>query len=399
VRDLEIVVVGGGVAGASLALRLVRLGAKVTVFERDVRFRDRVRGELMYPWGVAEARRLDLSELLASVGKELRAWTTRIQPLDSWTRDLTKAPPFGAPTLTFAHAEAQEALLGAAASAGAEVLRGHSVTGVEAGERPSVSFRGSAGRRSVVSAHLVLGADGRSSITAATAGIATERLPETLVLAGAMFASASAPVDTGHVFMRPEAGLLSLVAPLPGGRHRMYAGYHLATGRRNLSGPTARQAFEDVLVGAGTPKEWMRGAGLIGPLAEFSGAESWTRPAAKRVALVGDAGAVSDPSWGCGLSLAMRDVRVLTEALAEADDLDAALHRYAREHATYHESLRRQTRWLERLFRTPGPEADELRSVAMPKIAADPRRAPDVVGQGPDGPSDDAARARFFGEL
>ena len=227
---------GGGVAGASLALRLVRLGAKVTVFERDVRFRDRVRGELMYPWGVAEAGRLDLSELLVSVGKQLRAWTTRIQPLDSWTRDLTKAPPFGAPTLTFAHAEAQEALLGAAAAAGAEVLRGHSVTGVEAGERPSVSFRGSGGRRSVVSAHLVLGADGRSSITAATAGFATERLAETLVLAGAMFSSASAPVETGHVFMRPEAGLLSLVAPLPGGRHRMYAGYHLATGRRNLSG-------------------------------------------------------------------------------------------------------------------------------------------------------------------
>lgn len=396
--DIDVVVVGGGIAGASLALRLVGLGARVTLLERDERFRDRVRGELMYSWGALEAQRLGVGDVLTAVGKELRSWTTRIQPLEVWTRDLSKSPPFGAPTLTFVHAVAQEALLAAAASAGVDVRRGHSVTHVEPGDRPSVSVRGTGGRRSVVSAHLVVGADGRNSVTAATAGFTTERLPETLVLAGAMFAGAGAPADSGHVFMRPEAGLLSLVAPLPGGRHRAYAGYHVVTGRRNLSGPPALQAFQDVIVGAGTPEAWLQGGELIGPLAEFSGAETWTRPARGRVVLVGDAAAVSDPNWGCGLSLAMRDVRVLTEALAATDDLDEALSRYAGEHATYHDALRRQTQWLELVFRTPGPKADELRQVAMPKIAADPRRAPDVLGEGPEGPSDDAARARFFGE-
>lgn len=395
---MDVVVVGGGIAGATVALRLVELGARVTVLERDERFRDRVRGELMYPWGALEAQRLGVADALVSVGKELRSWTTRIQPLELWTRDLAGVPPFGAPTLTFAHAEAQEALLAAAASAGVDVRRGHSVTHVEPGDRPLVSVRGPGRRRSIVSAHLVVGADGRSSVTAATAGFMTERLPGTLVLAGAMFAGAGAPADSGHVFMRPEAGLLSLVAPLPAGRHRVYAGYHVATGRRNLSGPPALQAFQDVIVDAGTPKAWLGGAELIGPLAEFSGAETWTRPAKGRVVLVGDAAAVSDPSWGCGLSLAMRDVRVLTEALEGTDDIDEALGRYAEEHATYHDALRRQTRWMELVFRTPGSEADKIRRVAMPKIAADPRRAPDVVGQGPEGPSDDAARARFFGE-
>ncbi|HEX7001840.1 MAG TPA: FAD-dependent oxidoreductase [Trueperaceae bacterium] len=396
---MQVIVVGGGIAGASLAFRLSVLGARVTVLERENRYRDRVRGELLYPWGVVEAGLLGVADALKPVSKELRNWATKIQPLRAWRSDLTRSATAAGPAVTFAHPVAQEALVQAAAAAGAEVLRGVVVTGVEPGVRPAARVRRAEGKSGIrLEADLVVGADGRGSVTARTAGFSSHSAPETLVLAGALCAGASAPDDTGHVFMRPEAGLLGLVVPLPGGRHRMYAGYHTATGKRNLSGPPALPAFGDVMAGAGMPAEWLDGAELAGPLAEFSGAETWAEPAGDRVALIGDAAAVSDPSWGCGLALALRDARVLADALAGSPDLEAALRRYAGEHAVYHDALRRQTKWLETVFRTPGPQADALRRAAMPKIAVDPSRAPDVVGAGPEGPSDEAARRRFFGE-
>ena len=48
--------------------------------------------------------------------------------------------------------------------------------------------------------------------------------------------------------------------------------------------------------------------------------------------LVDDAAATNDPCFGCGLSLTLRDVRVLRDALLDVEDWDAACHRYADEH-------------------------------------------------------------------
>jgi hypothetical protein len=54
--------------------------------------------------------------------------------------------------------------------------------------------------------------------------------------------------------------------------------------------------------------------------------------------------------------------------------------------------------WMTTLFFEPGPEADARRARALPGILEDPARAPDIVGLGPEYPSDEAARRRFFGE-
>jgi 2-polyprenyl-6-methoxyphenol hydroxylase-like FAD-dependent oxidoreductase len=42
-------------------------------------------------------------------------------------------------------------------------------------------------------------------------------------------------------------------------------------------------------------------------------------PYRRGVALVGDAAAVSDPSWGQGLSMTLRDVRVLRDQLLASE--------------------------------------------------------------------------------
>jgi menaquinone-9 beta-reductase len=60
----DIIFVGGGLGGASLARAMAEHGMRVLVLERERRFKDRVRGEGMWPWGVAELKELGVYQLL-----------------------------------------------------------------------------------------------------------------------------------------------------------------------------------------------------------------------------------------------------------------------------------------------------------------------------------------------
>lgn len=60
----DIITVGGGIAASSLAVAMAGRGAKVLVLEREKQFKDRVHGEAVVPWGVAEANELGICGLL-----------------------------------------------------------------------------------------------------------------------------------------------------------------------------------------------------------------------------------------------------------------------------------------------------------------------------------------------
>ena len=53
-RTHDVVIVGGGIAGSALAAVLARDGFDVLVLERQTSYRDKVRGETLLCWGVAE---------------------------------------------------------------------------------------------------------------------------------------------------------------------------------------------------------------------------------------------------------------------------------------------------------------------------------------------------------
>jgi hypothetical protein len=76
----------------------------------------------------------------------------------------------------------------------------------------------------------------------------------------------------------------------------------------------------------------------------------------------------------------------------------AAARAYAAEHDRHYGAIPRLTGWMRTLFYDPGPEAASLRARALPRLAEEPTRDIDLVGLGPDAPSDEAARRRFFGE-
>jgi len=64
----EVVIVGGGIAGAALAAASARAGIDVLLLESSETYADRVRGEAMVQWGVAEAKRLGLLDNLLAAG-------------------------------------------------------------------------------------------------------------------------------------------------------------------------------------------------------------------------------------------------------------------------------------------------------------------------------------------
>src|SRR5262245_35369338 len=118
----EIITVGGGLGGSALAKVMAEHGARVLVLERERQFKDRVRGEQMHPWGVAEAKALGIYKVLhTTCGHELPWWDTYRGPEQTTHRNLVATTPQQAPEFSFYHPAMQEVVLQAAADAGAEV--------------------------------------------------------------------------------------------------------------------------------------------------------------------------------------------------------------------------------------------------------------------------------------
>ena len=396
----DVICVGGGLGGAALGRSLALAGVRTLVLERETRFRDRVRGEYLECWGAAEAEALGLQAAVREAGGHASGFIdTYIGPTRVSRRDFADpADPRPAP-YCISHPAFQEAVLAAAAKAGAEVRRGATVTEVTPGARPSVTFRAAGGEVQRASARLVIGADGRDSKLRAALGYQEHRDPDRLCLAGLLLEGYTGPEEASSVFWNLPASEESLLFPRRDGVLRAYVGFRSDTGVRRLSGKERISEFLRVCRETGVPEAWLAQTRPAGPLAAFEGADSRIdHPYRDGVALVGDAAATSDPVWGCGMSLTLRDVRTLRDALAGSKDWDAACHAYADEHDRYYARLRTVEDWLTQIFFDRGPEADARRGRVFALALRDPAAIPDVVGRGPDSDVSEAGRRRAFAE-
>jgi 2-polyprenyl-6-methoxyphenol hydroxylase-like FAD-dependent oxidoreductase len=391
--DYDLVIVGGGLAGSSLGAAMAATGARVLIIEREIEFRDRVRGEGMLPWGAAEARELGVYQpLIDSCALETRWWTA---PDDH--RDLVQTTPSGLGCLNFYHPEMQQQLLDLAIAAGVELWRPTEVTGVTPGDPPCVFARWH-GMEQRVTARLVVGADGRNSRVRVWAGFPVRRDPDCLTAAGTLYRNLALPEDAVQFVLNPGMQRLSIIFPIGRDRYRTYLVFRHGT-RHPLSGGKDQRAFVDESVATGAPVNWFRDGDPIGPLASFDAPDNWAdHPYRDGVALVGDAAAASDPCFGCGLSLSLRDVRVLRDRLTATPDFAATADAYAAEHDRYYDSLRRIHGWFRDLWFGADADAEALRTRAFPKISEDPSRVPDFIAVGPEAPSDEVARRRMFAE-
>ena len=395
----DVIVAGGGVAGASLAQRMARNGARVLVAEREAEFRDRIRGECLQPWGVGEARLLGVAETLRGCANEMRWVHQIINGQQAMKRDFVATTPQATGMWAFYHPIAQEKLLAEAATAGAEVRRGAVVTHIFPGDKTKVRIAQD-GRTTEAEARLVAVCAGRNPALRAELGFQTRRGSIPLFLSGVWLTKLSGEVDPGVAYIANNvvSGAVAALFPQSRDKARAYFGFHPQACTR-LQGeadfPRFREEFNRAAGGA-IP---FGDAQPAGPLASFECADVCVdHPYRDGIALVGDAAASNDPSWGQGLSLALRDARVLSDELLNSQDWATAGERYAERHDEHYATIRMVSGWFFDMFQRLGAEAEARRARALPLIAQDPTRVPDMLFSGPDLPVASDARSRFFGE-
>jgi 2-polyprenyl-6-methoxyphenol hydroxylase-like FAD-dependent oxidoreductase len=337
----DVVVVGGGIGGASLAYALARDGLGVTVLEASTEFEDRVRGETMQPWGVKEARDLGVEQVMLDAGAHVATLAKHYvegfdEPADILLSMMVPDIP-GA--LNLPHPVACQALVDAATAAGATVVRGTRDVKLAGGSSPSVMYTVDAEQREV-RASLVVGADGRTSTVRKQAGITLERQEPVDYIAGLLLEGLD-DVPDDHDVLCGEGDLFFVMFHQGGGRARVYLIPGLS-GQRRFSGPGGTAAF---LAGCRLSTypwgEQVAAATPAGPVKTYPGDDTWTSaPYAEGVVLIGDAAGYNDPIIGQGLSLALRDARIVRDLVLDGGSTPDAFAPYGAERAARMERVR-----------------------------------------------------------
>lgn len=338
----DVVVVGGGVAGGALATVLAREGLDVLVLERQTVYRDKVRGEVFLPWGAAEVRALALEQVLLDAGG---GYASRIALFEEWIPPEEaegKAVPLdgllpGVPgSLNVGHPEACEALTRAAEAAGARVVRGVGEVRLGA-ERTSLTYEHHAVDHDI-RCRLVVGADGRRSSICRQAGIGLEESVPASIAGGMLVEAPGWPAELDATCT--EGDVYFLAFPRPAGLVRVYLLWSVDQKGR-FTGPHRQREFLAACrlhslshveaIAAGRP---------AGPCSSYPMNDSWCdRIVDDGVVLVGDAAGWNDPVIGQGMSIALRDARMVSEILLSTSSWSpSAFAGYALERA---ERLRR----------------------------------------------------------
>src|SRR5580698_7410656 len=345
-QTYDLVIVGGGIGGSALAMVTARAGKSVLLLEASTVYEDRVRGEWIAPWGVAEVQRLGLYDLLMSAGGH--HITRHITYDETVAPAVAEASPLplnifkpGVPgPLCLRHPVHCQTLFDAAGAAGATALRGVNVIQTIAGEHPQVTYELD-GETVEAGARLLVGADGRTSQVREAAGIVLHQDKPHHWFGGLLIDGAEGWDDELQA-IGTEGDFGFLAFPQGGGRVRIYGGYPLEQAQR-FKGPDGPRRFLDAFAMACSPDNRHLVAGEpSGPLFSYFNNDSWTdEPFAPGVVLVGDAAGWNDPIIGLGLSITYRDVRIVSDLLKGADDWAPALFAsYAEERAERMRRLR-----------------------------------------------------------
>ncbi len=335
-RDLpvsvDVLIAGGGPAGAATAARLARAGHRVLLLERNPAWRWRAGGVFASPAAVAELRALGLSaEALRAVARPIPAM--RVETPAGTAFELTYGAEAGGGTAVgFDRSALDPALLELARAAGADVRTGIALREVELADHSQGTHvlvggtggvDGGVGEPVAIETRVLVGADGPRSVVAAAAGMT--RPPRLAARVGLSWHVADEPGDApkaARMVVLPGGAYCGL-APVPGGR--LNVGIVLA-GRawldrlsRDGAAATGEHVLRSVPPLPGEPEAWREG--------RITDAIAGASPIGCRVAqragpdwlLVGDAAGFLDPFTGEGLH------RALVSARLAADAIDAHL--------------------------------------------------------------------------
>lgn len=371
----DVVVVGGGIAGSALGAVLAPAGISVLVLERQIAYRDKVRGEYMQPWGVAEMLRLGFESTLLEVGG---GYTPSIVSYDEDVDPVTAeagAVPLNALVegvrggLCVGHPQASRALNSLAGERGAVVRHGVGDVEVVAGRSPSVRYELD-GELHEVTCRLVVGADGRQSTVRRSLGIDLQQVASKVTLGGMLVKTDQWRADQSVI--GTEGDRMYLAFPRPGGYVRLYL--TCEAGPRTSGADRGSRMLDAFRLSSMPDSDALADAEQAGPCSYYVGTDAWTeRPVAEGVVLIGDAAGWSDPILGEGLSVAMRDVRSTADVLLAGDDWSSgAFDPYVTERAERMRRLKISGHITTEIRCTFTPEGRRRRAAYRERLATDP---------------------------
>lgn len=374
----EVVIVGGGVGGSALAASLAGAGADVLLLEQTEVYEDRVRGEWIAPWGVAEARRLGLLDVLRGAGGH---YVTRHVTYDE-SRTPQEAEAATLPLgmfaadipgpLTLGNPHHCQTLFDEATRRGATTRRGAMVTAITPGAEPTVTYLLNDVEHTV-RCRLIVGADGRASAVREACGITLNQDRPHHWFAGMLVDQAPDwPDDLQAIGTEDDFGFLAF--PQGGGKVRLYGSYALEQKRR-FAGPEGPRRFLDAFRLACCPvNETLLAGSPAGPVLSYFNNDTWIdQPFSEGVVLIGDAAGWNDPIVGLGQSITYRDARTVHQVLTGGGDWSpAAFADYGAERAERMRRLRFCAGITSVLDAEFGPQARARRRRHFERTAADP---------------------------
>ena len=329
--QFDVVVVGASLAGSTTATLFARLGLSVALLEahRDPGHYKRACTHFIQPTAWPVLRRLGLADAVLDAGGQpnrLSIWTRW-----GWLDFPGDQRPFADVGVNVLRS-VLDPLLRARATAEPNVtlMSGQRVSDVIVRAGRVVGVRvGGAGRE--IMGRLVVGADGRASKVAESAGQPGATRPHGRFVYFAPFTGVGLPDTTSRMWMlEPDVayafpnGEVTILSVMP-------ARERLPEFRKDLRGSYLRM-LRSLPDGPD-----LSSAEQVGDLSGVLNYDCVSRrPAAPGLALVGDAAMTSDYLWGTGCSFAFRSAAWLVDAtgsaLVRGDDPDLGLRRYAARH-------------------------------------------------------------------
>lgn len=322
--NADIVIAGGGPAGASLAVRMAVTGHSVILIERERFPRHKLCGEFISPECLEHFRDLGVLEAMLTAGGA-RIFETRFY--DQKGRNFAVPSAVlgnGSAGLSLSRSEMDRILLDRARSAGARVLEGTRVTELlsEDGKVAALATSDDQKGRSIIKGHIFVDATGRPRSLSRLANKA-------LGIARSTSSGRSAAVAFKNHFYDVElpSGVCEIYA-FPGG----YGGLTtVESGKANLCflvdpksvrsfGPKPDDLLRSLLVQNSRLSEIITNAR---PTLEWHAVSinSFGRaadPTMENLFSIGDSAAFIDPFTGSGMLMAMESSALLATAITEA---------------------------------------------------------------------------------